>query len=517
MRSLRAALLASLALALLGGWLVAGHYLYRTPIGLDASGFPLGETIFAGLRTLQPGLQNGAVVGAVWMGLALLGVGLGAFWITRRARPASAPDAGRRGLLAAGVGLAAGALAGGVAVARTLGLHNLGRGGIGWHRVGGEIFAKVETTHPVWEEDWKDSRIRARRRFGRTGWEISDIVLGTSRIQGDAGTQIARLAFERGVNYFDTAPDYSAAGSEEAMGRALRAIRRDQVFIATKFCTPYGHLPVGTPVKRYKEAIEESLRRLGTDYVDLVHIHSCDELDRLRDERVHTAFDELRQEGKARFLGFSTHTPRLVEVANDAIDSGRFDVMMVAYHHGIWAPLADIISRARREQDMGVVAMKTLKGAKHHGLAGFRNEADSYAQAALKWVLHNPEVSAAIISFSKLQHVDEYLYASGRSLEARDLARLRSYDRQISGSHCQAHCGACLESCPEGLPIHDVLRHRMYFEDYGWEKEGMRLYAGLERQADVCAGCSGPCLGSCPVGIAIPERMRTAHRLLTLG
>ena len=88
------------------------------------------------------------------------------------------------------------------------------------------------------------------------------------------------------------------------------------------------------------------------------------------DPNVHEAFDRLKQQGKARFLGFSTHTPNLVQVANPAIDSGRFDVMMLAYHHGLWPPLPEIIERARREQDMGVVAMKTLKGAKHHGLVG---------------------------------------------------------------------------------------------------------------------------------------------------
>jgi predicted aldo/keto reductase-like oxidoreductase len=74
-----------------------------------------------------------------------------------------------------------------------------------------------------------------------------------------------------------------------------------------------------------------------------------------------------------------------------------------------------------------------------------------------------------------------------------------------------------LSACPEGLPIHDVLRYRMYFEDYGWEKEGLRLYSRLEKNAAVCASCSAPCLGSCPIGVSIPERMRGAHELLTLG
>ena len=90
--------------------------------------------------------------------------------------------------------------------------------------------------------------------------------------------------------------------------------------------------------------------------------------------------------------------------------------MMLAYHHGIWPKLGELIARARREQDMGVIAMKTLKGAKHHGLVGFREHAGAYSQAAFKWVLSNPDVSCLVISFTEPQHVDEYLFASGAAL-----------------------------------------------------------------------------------------------------
>jgi hypothetical protein len=245
-------------------------------------------------------------------------------------------------------------------------------------------------------------------------------------------------------------------------------------------------------------------------------VHSCDEVARLLDPNMHEAFDRLREQGKARFLGFSSHTPNLVQVAEAAIESGRFDVMMVAYHHGIWPTLPAVIERARRERDMGVVAMKTLKGARHRGLESFQAHADAYSQAALKWSLSNPGVSCAVISFFEFQHVDEYLRASGQRLTETDVALLEEYDRQIAGSYCAPHCGACLDHCPEQLAIHDVLRYRMYFEDYGNEKEALRLYGALAKNASVCASCSAPCLGSCPVGIPIQGRMRGAHELLSL-
>ncbi len=493
----RNVVLACLALALVVGYFVSGHYLYVLPVGLD-TGARLGLALLA----------------------SLLAVGAVAFFAVRASIRAKAAkvDADRRTFLTgagAGAGAAVGSILAATAAAAGRGVFGIGQGGRGWAKMM-EINAEVPYTHPEYEEHWKGSRVAGYRRFGRTGWNVSDIVLGTGRIRGEDGERIARLAIDRGVNYFDTSPDYAGSGSEQAMGRAIRGVR-DQLFIATKFCTPTGHLPAGTPVADYKVAVEESLRRLGTDYVDLCHIHSVDSVERLMDENVHEAFDQLKQEGKVRFLGFSTHTPNLVEVANTAIDSDRFDVMMLAYHHGIWAPLPEIIARGRRERDMGVVAMKTLKGAKHQGLLEFRDEADSYSQAALKWVLSNPDVSCAVISFFELQHVDEFLAASGKAVTSRDLAILEEYDRQILGSYCAPHCGACLDSCPEQLRVHDVLRYRMYFEDYGWEKEGMRLYAALDQKASVCASCSAPCAGACPVGIPIRERALGAHDLLTLS
>ena len=365
------------------------------------------------------------------------------------------------------------------------------------------------------KREWAGARVQAYRRLGRTGVEVSDVSFGSGRIKpGKGGEAIASEAIDRGVNYFDTAPDYSATGSETALGRAMKG-RRDQMFLATKFCNPEGNLPAGSSVSQYMNVVEGSLKRLQTDYVDLVHIHSCDSLERLLDPNVHEAFDRLKQQGKVRFLGFSSHTPNLEQVANTAIDDGRFDVMMLAYHHGAWPNLASIIDRAHAA-DIGVVAMKTLKGAKHQGLLEYRDEADSYTQAAFKWVLQNPSVSCLGVAFYAPPQIDEYLYASGEAPAPGDTALLDKYDRLIAGKHCFQHCGACLDSCPENLPIDDVLRYRMYFEDYGDEKEALRLYSKLEIKADVCAGCSAPCAHACPFGIPIPERTAETHQMLTL-
>ncbi len=415
----------------------------------------------------------------------------------------------RRGFLRGGATVAGGLAAGGAAAfARMNGWLFLTKAAV--------VDPQVVTLDPNPRQEWKGSRVAAYRRLGRTDFKISDISMGSGRIDAGAkGEAVARAAIERGVNYFDTAPDYSAFGSELALGKAMVG-HRDKMFVATKFCTRDGHLAEGSSVEDYMAAVEGSLERLQTDYVDLVHIHACDSVERLLDPNVHEAFDRLKAQGKVRFLGFSSHTPNLEAVAEAAIDSGRFDVMMLAYHHGSWPRLAEIIDRAHAE-DIGVVAMKTLKGARHRGMEDFQGEADAYSQAAFKWVLSNPSVSGLVISFSELAHVDEYLYASGKPLESKDLALLGRYDDAIAGTHCYAHCGDCLDSCPEDLPINDVLRYRMYFEDYGDEKRAMQAYAALPKKADVCTGCAAPCAGACPHDLPIRERMMGADRLLSLA
>ncbi len=417
-----------------------------------------------------------------------------------RAEAGSTRRAFLRGFGAAGAATAAGV--GGLAVA-------VGRD-YGWIPVAEDFFlTDVQKTAPEVKPAWVGSHVRHYRRLGRTNAMVSDISLGSGQIDDVA---VARLAIERGVTYFDTAPDYSNTNSERVLGEAMKG-HRDKIFLATKFCVADGHLPNDTPVPKVIEAVEGSLKRLQTDHVDLIHIHSCDQVERLMAPNIHEAFDRLKEQGKVRFLGVSTHTPNLEEVANTAIDSGRFDVMMMAYHFGMWPHYGHILEKAKKH-DVGVVAMKTLKGAKHANLAEFTDASSSYAQAAFRWVLSNPNVSCLVISFFKPQHCDEYLYASGALPKPQDVALLERYDRLIAGDYCQPHCGLCLDSCAYDLPINDVLRQRMYFKDYGWQKEGMRLYAALERNASACASCAAPCAGHCPIGVPIREKMMDAHRVL---
>ncbi len=482
-------------LTLLAGFIGLGGYIQERVEGIDPAQIPLIPTLIFAFLLLD------AIVVTIW-------------WAATLTRPGSSaaeqadtePATGRRKFLTGSAAITGGVL--GVAGATAARVS-------GWGTVTGPaIGAQTEQTSPVAKQAWSGAQIQAYRPLGNTGLMVSDISAGSTRLhQNPDPVGFLNAMLDRGVNYIDASPDY-APESEDIIKQAIAGRDRSKLVIATKFCTSSGHLRQGSSVQTYMQTMESALQRLGTDYIDVAHIHSCDSVERLMDENVHEAVDRLREQGKVRFMGVSTHTPNLEAVANTAIDSGRFQVMMLAYHHGAWPTQQQIIRRAA-EQGIGIVAMKTLKGAKHNGLADFAVEKDSYTQAAFKWVLSNPDVSNLVISFHNNQHLDEYLYASGQVLQSNDIAVLEKYDNLIAGTHCFQHCGACLDTCPANVPIHDVLRHRMYFEDYGDQKQAMGLYAKLEQNASACLSCDAPCAGGCPANIPIRERMLGAHQMLT--
>jgi len=387
-----------------------------------------------------------------------------------------------------------------------------------WRQVVSDVFlSDVEKMAPVKNPAWSGAKIVHKRPLGRTGFWVSDISIGTTQFLRHSDPEgLLREVLDRGVNYIDTSPDYGGSKSEIAIGNVIAERNREELFVVTKWCTADGHVRQGASPETYLAALDDSLSRLQTDYVDLIHVHSCDTVERLLDPKMLAAFDMAKEQGKARFLGVSTHTPNLEEVAYAAIDSGKFDVLMLAYHHGAWPKQKDIIKKAAAK-NIGIVAMKTLKGAKHRDMMPFQNEETSYTQAAFKWVMNDPGVACLVVSYFDTQHVDEYIYASGQKLADNDVAVLRKYDDLIAGTHCFASCGDCLSSCPSSVAINDVLRHRMYFEDYGDQKQAMQLYAALEAKADVCLNCDAPCTGACPEGINIRERMIGAHEKLTLA
>ena len=121
-----------------------------------------------------------------------------------------------------------------------------------------------------------------------------------------------------------------------------------------------------------------------------------------------------------------------------------------------------------------------------------------------------------MISISRLEQIDEYLYASGKAVTQQDHALLEEYDRLVAARYCRPGCGGCLGRCPHGVPIDDILRYEMYAENNGRQKWAMLLHSGIPpgRSAERCLACDAPCSGACAFGIAIRERLGMADRAL---
>ncbi|MDX1649826.1 MAG: aldo/keto reductase, partial [Myxococcota bacterium] len=368
-------------------------------------------------------------------------------------------------------------------------------------------------------------RVRRRVRLGRTGLEIPDVSFGSSRLRGDEG--LVRHALARGITYFDTAETYTGGASEETLGRAL-AGRRDEVVLASK--TKCG---ARTSREELFRALEGSLRRLRTDRIDVYFNHAVNDRDRLRNEEWLEFADRARAQGKIRFTGMSGHGGRLVECLDLALDEDLVDVILVAFNFGQDPAFYEGFTRSfdfvatqpdlpralakAREKQVGVVAMKTLRGARLNDMRPYETGDATFAQAALRWTLSHPHSDALVVSMTSREEVDEYLGASGwTGLASGDRRLLVRYAHATDALACRYGCDACAGACPHGVAIPDLLRARMYAEDYGdaaLAREALTEALPSDGTAP-CLACDGrPCADACAYGLPLASlARRTARR-----
>jgi predicted aldo/keto reductase-like oxidoreductase len=362
-------------------------------------------------------------------------------------------------------------------------------------------------------------RIQRYKRLGRTELKVSDISFGSASSADEA---LVRHALARGVNYFDTAESYRWGGAEEAIGVALSR-RRGDVVISTK--TKAGASDTRADMMK---ALEGSLKRLGTDHVDIYFNHGVDDVARLQNPEWREFTALAKRQGKIRFRGMSGHGGDLVKCLDYAIDNDLVDVILCSYsfaqdpkftdklrHTFHWAAIQPDMTRVlakAKQKDIGVVAMKTLMGARLNDMRPFERPGGTYAQAAFRWVLSDPNVDALVISMTSAELIDEYVAASGAAkLSQHDFDLLAIYADMRVGNYCMPGCSACRESCPQDVRIAEVLRTRMYDVDYGDRALARSEYAQLGAPASACVACAHQaCLNACPAGVPIAQFTREA-------
>ncbi len=365
--------------------------------------------------------------------------------------------------------------------------------------------------------------VRRQVRLGRTGLQVPDIGFGSSRLGDDP--DLVRHALDRGITYFDTAESYTGGTSETTLGKALEGKRQSIVLVSKVKAN------AGDRADSMMRRLEESLRRLRTDYVDVYFNHAVNDPARMLNPEWDAFTERAKAQGKIRWRGMSGHGGRLVESLDVALDRDLVDVILVGYNFGqdpsyfqrftrsmdfvaVQPDLPRVLAKAK-QKDVGVVAMKTLRGARLNDLRAYETGGATFSQAAFRWVLSDPNVDALVVTMRGPAQVDEYLGASGWTRpRAGDLGLLATYEARNGASQCRYGCGACLSACPAGVAIDEVLRTRMYARDYGDPEQGRAEYAALGSDAAGCSACAAPCAGACPHGLAIPELVRDAHRIL---
>jgi hypothetical protein len=370
-----------------------------------------------------------------------------------------------------------------------------------------------------------DNRVRRVATLGRTGLAISDISFGSSRLRRGE-EDLVRHALDRGVCYFDTADSYTGGDSETVLGAALQGVR-DRVTLVSKT-----KVWPGDDRQQIMRALEGSLSRLKTDYLDVYFNHAVNDTERLDNPEWHEFVELARRQGKIRFTGLSGHAGRLIDVIDHAVAQDLVDVLLVAYNFGQDPAFYESLTRSfdriatqtglpgalerAKEKDIGVVAMKTLMGARLNDMRPFEADGATFAQAAFRWTLSNPHVDGLVISMTGRERIDEYLGASGdRAVTASDLGLLRRYAALNGTAYCRQACNDCAGACPYGVPIADVLRTRMYATDYQDVAFARDEYRALEANAAACLGCSGePCRDACSHGLDIAAWCGPTHRML---
>lgn len=373
--------------------------------------------------------------------------------------------------------------------------------------------------------------IRKRTTLGKTGVEIPDISFGTFSLEQDE--QLVLHALERGITHFDTAESYTEGRAESVLGRALRG-RRHEITLTSKFWARPDH-----SAAHQMKVLETSLRRLGTDYIDVYLNHAVNELERLDSPEWQAFAERAKREGKIRAIGMSGHSGRLVECLGRALDAELVDVILVAYNFSQTPSykeqvkrylqdlaasfdfvttqplLPEMLARAKAA-GVGVMVMKTLQGARRNDMRPYESAGRTFAQAAFRWVLSEPSIDGLVVSMTSREMIDEYVEASGSGpRDLADLALLARYESRHATTSCVVGCGDCLSACPSGVPIPDVMRTRMYAVDYGIPQVAAREYAAVGGAAAACLRCSGaPCATACPRGLPIAEWNRETHRQL---
>ena len=355
-------------------------------------------------------------------------------------------------------------------------------------------------TVPIWKaspalEKIERTPVLEYRTLGKTGMKVTAVSMG---VMNCSDPSVLHRAFDLGINFYDTADCYMHGHNEEMVGKVFHG-KREKVFIQTKV---HAH-----DEKKMRASVERSLRRLQTDYIDVLVWHNLNSSEEVSEPKLFEFMSKMKKEGKARFTGFSAHS-RMASLLGEAAKSNLHDVALVSYNFTHSRGLKEAVAMAAKS-GMGIVAMKTQAGGyKKEKIGGL-----SPHQAALKYVLMDQNVSCAVPGVTTIEQIEECAAVMGTSFSKGDLDALKQYQSFLDGRICTM-CGDCTGECPYGVPHCDLLRLVMYHD--GYENDSLlreSLQMITRRDIQRCSECP-TCSVICRRGLDVRAQIKMAQEFI---
>ena len=356
-----------------------------------------------------------------------------------------------------------------------------------------------------------------RRRYGRTGLEISALVGGA-----DWNPAVIPLAVEQGVNYWHKAQKWNAQTMPEAIKKQEReAYHLEVVVDRVGGDHNRGHIDEEQHYQFVKKCVAES----GVGYYDVFKFHfGYHSVEEAKTELgIVRAYERLKKEGLVKHLALSQHHYNNLpggEMAYDIIpyliDHSPFEAAQFFYSYGDKKEVEEVMALAK-QKDFGVIAMKTMRGV---GKAGQDERFTTMLQepcfkgstpgaAMVKWLMSNPNLTAAVIATKSFEQMEENFNAARQSaLGANDHGAL-----SLLAAYNEGLCSECVSSCPESIAIADILRYERYATDYHELSRARAEYATLTKNGSECIAC-GDCIPACDANINIVAKLKEVHDLL---
>ena len=352
------------------------------------------------------------------------------------------------------------------------------------------------------------------RTLGKTGLTVPIVSMG---VMNADNPNLVKVALERGITMLDTAHYYQRGRNEEMVGGVIKDVPRDTFYLATKARASTvdrhtrGESEQAKPetVKSFTQKVELSLKRLQQEYVDILYLHSATNAEDVTVEHAVTAMQQLKKDGKIRFLGISTHRNE-PDVINAAVKSGVYDVILTAYNFRMQNRAnVEVAMAAAAQAGVGIVAMKTQAGVYWDKT---RTQKINMA-AALKWALQNKNVHTSIPGFTTFDQLETDLAVMGvGALTPEEREDLHLGEKLgMHGLYCR-QCETCIAQCPHGLEIPTIMRSYMYAYGYRNLAEAKETLSALRLRSVPCSSCD-ECSVSCAQGFDIKDRVTDVARL----